>query len=141
MNAFHLFKTLRNLKDFDSNFPSILHFTMKYIIPWFLAWRYTIKGVRVERQWFQAKLQDDSAQIDVVINYVKKLVSKAPVSFKISLHSAFSRYSDISKKKELIKTFLDSMDSSSDKDEEKKELIKTFLDSMDNSFDEDEENY
>jgi hypothetical protein len=91
---------------------------MKYRIHWFLAWRYIIKGVRVERHWFQAKLRDDSAQIDVVINDVKKLVSKALVSFKTSPHSAFSRYSDISKKKELIKTFLDSLDNSSDEDKE-----------------------
>jgi hypothetical protein len=118
LNAFHLFKTLPNPKDFDSNFPPILHFVMRYRILWFLAWRYIIKGVRVERHWFQTKLRDDSAQIDVVINDVKKLVSKAPVSFKISPHSAFSRYSDISKKKELIKTFLDSLDNSSDEDEE-----------------------
>jgi hypothetical protein len=137
LNSFHLFKTLLNPKDFDYDFPPILHFAMKYRIPWFLAWRYTIKGFRVERHWFQAKLRDDSAQIDFVINDVKKLVSKAPV--KISPHSDFSRYFDISKKKELIKSFLDSMDSSSDK--EKKELIKTFLDSMDDSSDEDEEDY
>jgi hypothetical protein len=83
----HLFKNLLNPKDFDSNFPPILHFAMKYRTPWFLAWCYTIKGVRVERHWFQAKLRDDSAQIDFVINDVKKLVSKAPV--KISPHSAF----------------------------------------------------
>jgi hypothetical protein len=137
LNSFHLFKTLLNPKDFDFDFPPILHFAMKYKIPWFLAWRYTIKGFRVERHWFQAKLRDDSAQIDFVINDVKKLVSKAPV--KISPYSDFSRYSDISKKKELIKSFMDSMDSSSDK--EKKELIKTFLDSMDDSSDEDEEDY
>jgi hypothetical protein len=49
---------------------------------------------------------------------LKKLVSKAPVSFKISPYSVFSRYSNISKKKGLIKTFLDSMDNSSDEDEE-----------------------
>jgi hypothetical protein len=118
LNAFHLFKTLLNSKDFDSNFPPILHFAKKYRIPWFLAWRYTIKGIRVERHWFQTKLRDDSAQIDVVINDVKKLVSKAPVSLKISPHSDFSRHSDVSKKKELIKTLLDSLDDSSDEDEE-----------------------
>jgi hypothetical protein len=79
-----------------------LQFDKNYRIPWFLAWRYIIKDVRVEKHWFQAKLRDNNEKIDFVINDVKKLAqaSKAPVSFQISPHSAFSRYSNISKKKE-----------------------------------------
>jgi hypothetical protein len=79
-----------------------LQFDKNYRISWFLAWRYIIKDVRVEKHWFQAKLRDNSEKIDFVINDVKKLAqaSKAPVSLQISPHSAFSRYSNISKKKE-----------------------------------------
>ena len=35
-DAFHLFKTHLNYKDFDSIFPFILHFVKNYRIPWLL---------------------------------------------------------------------------------------------------------
>jgi hypothetical protein len=34
--AFHLFKTHFNHKNFDSDFSPILHFVKKYKIPWFM---------------------------------------------------------------------------------------------------------
>jgi hypothetical protein len=51
-------------------------------------------------------------KIDAIVENVKEMVQipKAPVSLQISPRSAFSRYSNISKKKEWMKTFLDFMD-------------------------------
>ena len=77
-----------------------------------------MKDVRIERCWFQAKLSDKGPRIDAIVNDVKRFAqaSKAPGSLQISPHGTSST---ISKKKEWIKTFLDSLENSSDEDEEK----------------------
>ena len=71
-----------------------------------------MKDVRIERHWFHARLWDKSPKIGAIVNDVRGLAqaSKAPAS---------SSSSNISKKKEWIKTFLDSLDNCSDEDEEK----------------------
>jgi hypothetical protein len=121
VDAFHLFKTHLNHKDFDSNFSPILHFAKNYKVPWFLRWYYVIKDTRMERHWLQAKLWDKSPRIDAIVNSVKGMAqaSKASASLQISPRGTSSSSSNISKKKELINTFFDSLENCSDEDEEK----------------------
>jgi hypothetical protein len=98
IDAFHLFKTHFNHKEFDSDFPPILHFVKKYKIPWFMRWKYVKRDAKIERHWYQAKLKHNSPKIDAIVKDVKQMAqkaqsSKASSSFQISPHSAFSRYS------------------------------------------------
>jgi hypothetical protein len=97
--AFHIFKAHLNHKDFDPNFPPILHFVKKYRIPWFMRFQYVKREAKIERHWFQAKLWDKSPKIDAIVENVKEMVQipKAPISLQISPRSAFTRYSNISK--------------------------------------------
>jgi hypothetical protein len=97
IDAFHLFKTHFNHKDFDYDFPPILHFVKKYRIPWFMRFQYVKRETKIEQHWFQAKLWDKSPKIDAIIEDVKEMV-QALASFQISPRSAFSRYSNIFKK-------------------------------------------
>jgi hypothetical protein len=103
-DAFHLFKTHFNHKDFDSDFSPILHFVKKYKIHWFMRWKYVKRDAKIERHWYQTKLNDKSQKIDAIVRDVKEMAqiaqtSEASPSFQISPYSAFSRYSNISKKK------------------------------------------
>ena len=80
-----------------------------------------MKDVRIERSWFQAKLSDKGPIIDAIVNDVKRFAqaSRALVSLQISLHDTSSRSSNISKMKEWMRTFFNSLDNCSDDDEEK----------------------
>ena len=86
-----------------------------------MKWQYVKRDVKIERHQCQAKLWVKNPKIDAIVENVKEMAqaSKAPVhtpaSFQISPYSAFSRYSNISKKKEWMKTFLDN---SSDKEKD-----------------------
>jgi hypothetical protein len=86
-----------------------------------MRFQYVKREAKIERHWFQAKLWDKSPKIDAIVENVKEMVQipKALVSLQISPCSTFSRYSNISKKKEWMKTFLDSLDNCSDEDKEK----------------------
>ena len=83
-----------------------------------MKWQYVRRDAKIERHWCQAKLWIKNPIIDAIVENIKEMAQApkapvhAPVSFQISPHSAFSRYSNISKKKEWMRTFLDN---SSDK--------------------------
>jgi hypothetical protein len=96
IDAFHLFKAHFNHKNVDSDFSPILHFVKKYKIPWFMRWQYVMREAKIERHWYQAKLNDKSPKIDAIVKNVKEMAqtSKTSPSFQISPHSAFSRYSN-----------------------------------------------
>ena len=86
-----------------------------------MKWQYVKRDAKIERHWHQAKLWVKNQKIDAIVENVKEMAQApkalvhAPVSFQISPHNAFSRYSNISKKKEWMKTFLDN---SSDKEKD-----------------------
>ena len=86
-----------------------------------MRWHYVKRDAKIERHWFQAKLWDKSLKIDTIVENVKEMAqaSKAPVSFQISPHSVFSRYSSISKKNEWMRNFLETLDNCFDDDKEK----------------------
>ena len=78
-----------------------------------------MKDVRIERCWFQAKLSNKGPRIDAIVNNVKRFAqaSKASVSLQISPCGTSARSSNISKKKEWMRTFLNSLDNCFDDDE------------------------
>jgi hypothetical protein len=69
---------------------------------------------------FKPNYRTKAQKLMLLLKMLKKMVQvpKAPISLQISPRSAFSRYSNISKKKEWMKTFLDSLDNCSDEDED-----------------------
>ena len=86
-----------------------------------MKWQYVKRDAKIERPQCQAKLWVKNPKIDAIVENVKEMAQApkapvhAPVSFQISPHSAFSRYSNISKKKECMKT---SLDNCSDKEKD-----------------------
>jgi hypothetical protein len=66
--------------------------------------KYVKRDAKIERHWYQTKLKEKSPKIDAIVKNVKEIAqmaqtSEASSSFQISPHNVFSRYSNISNKK------------------------------------------